>query len=260
MSPIPRIVLAGGRAKPELEKLTGQPNRALIPFHGKTMLRAVVDALSGADPGAPITVVGDVPPDEDYTSICDHGGFVENVTAGLSAISSEPFALIATSDVPFLTPESVEEFVRLGLIAAQGSEIGLVWPVVRVSECYARFPGVKRTAIRLREGEYTGGNLMLVRPQALLSNSRRIADAYAARKSPLKIATMMGPGPLLRLLLSQSIAPTLLTIPYLEAQVSRILGAGARAAVSSYPEIATDLDRPSDFEAVQRWLSTNSAL
>ena len=35
-------------------------------------------------------------------------------------------------------------------------------------------------------------------------------------------------------------------------RVSQLLGGVARAYVSEYPEIATDLDRPSDFEAMNR--------
>jgi len=249
--PIPGVVLAGGKAKPELMAATGQSNRALVVVKGKTLLRHVIEALRAADAGiGPITVVGDVPEDADYTRLPDGGDFVANVFAGLTAHAEAPFVLISSCDLPFLTGESVSAFTREAVARAEETGAGLIYPVVPVAACLERFPGVKRTSLRLREGALTGGNLMLARPGFLLAQQQRIAAAYAARKSPLKLARQLGIGTLGRLLLSQMVAPGLLTIPFLEARVSRLLGGPARALICPYPEIATDLDRPSDFAAV----------
>jgi hypothetical protein len=248
--PIPCVVLAGGRAKPELQAATGQVNRALVVVLGKTLLAHVVDALKASAAVGPITVVGDVPESADYARLPDGGGFVENLFAGIGAHAEAPFVLIATSDLPFLTGPVVTGFVRGAVGKAEESGAGFVWPVVPVEACYRRFPGVKRTSLRLREGAYTGGNLALTRPAFALQQQRRIAEAYAARKSPARLATMLGAGTLLRLALSQLLAPVLLTVPYLEARVSALLGGPVRALLSDAPELATDLDRLSDFEAL----------
>ncbi len=244
------MVLAGGKAKPDLAAATGQTNRAQIVVNGKALLRHVVDALLSAEAPAPITVIGDVPASADYACLPDSGDFVENMFAGLSAYSDAAFVLIATSDLPFLTGEAVSAFVRGALTRAEETGAGFIWPVVPVASCYARFPGIRRTALRLREGEYTGGNLGLARPRFLLAHRKNIAQAYAARKSPLRIAWLLGLGTLGRLLLSQKVAPGLLTIPLVEGKVSRLMGGPVRALVCDYPEIATDLDRPSDFAAI----------
>jgi len=247
---LPAVVLAGGRAKPELEAVIGQKVRALAVVHGKTLLAHVVDALRAADPERSITVIGDVPPAVGYTVRPDTGDFVSNLFAGISVYADAPYVLIATSDLPYLTGEAVADFAQSAVEMAQQQKADLIYPVVPVAHCYARFPGVKRTALRLREGEYTGGNLMLASPRFLLDQRVRIAGAYAARKSPLRLAAILGFGTLWRLLLSQKVSPHLLTVPLLEAQVSRVLGGEARALISAYPEIATDLDRPSDFQAL----------
>lgn len=245
------MVLAGGKAKPELAAATGQTKRALVVVNGMTLLRLVVEALRAADSVVgPITVVGDMPESTDYTRLPDGGDFVANVFAGLSANAGAPFVLISSCDLPFLTGEAVAAFTRGAVALAEETGAGLIYPVVPVAACLERFPGVKRTSLRLREGTLTGGNLMLVRPDFLLAQRQRIADAYAARKSPLKLARQLGVGTLGRLLVSQMVAPGLLTIPFLEARVSRLLGGPARALICPYPEIATDLDRPSDFAAV----------
>ena len=57
-----------------------------------------------------------------------------------------------------------------------------------------------RTALRLRDGEFTGGNLVLVRPRFLLTQNARIAAAYAARKSPVQLARLLGIGTLGRVI------------------------------------------------------------
>lgn len=251
---LPSVILAGGKAKPDMIALTGKSNRSQVVVGGKTLLRHVVDALqsAGMDGGTlgPIAVVGDVPADAAYTTVADAEDFVANVFGGLACFPNAPYVLIATSDLPFLTGAVVGEFARGAWERAQSEQADIVWPVVPVALCYARYPGVKRTALRLREGVFTGGNLALVRPGFLLAHHAQIADAYAARKTPLRLAAMLGMGTIGRLVLSQKVHAGLLTIPLLEARVGKLLGGRACAYLSHSPELATDLDRPSDFAAV----------
>lgn len=251
----PCVVLAGGKAKPELQAVIGQSNRALAVVRGKPMLHHVIDAVREAQTGADasITVVGDLPDSPDYRRLPDGGDFVTNLFAGLSVYRTAPFVLISTADLPFLTAPTVSSFVRQAVPLAEASGAALIWPVVAVSSCYARFPGIRRTALRLREGEFTGGNLALVQPELLLTQRDRIAAAYAARKSPLRLAGMLGLDTVWRVLASQKLSPNLLSIAMLEERVSRLLGGSARALLCDLPELATDLDRPSDFAAVEAW-------
>ena len=250
MNGIPCVVLAGGKAKPEMEAVIGHSNRALAVFQGKTLLCRVVEALREADPLNRLCVVGDVPEDAAYARKPDAGDFVANVLSGVTEFAEQPFVLITTSDLPFLTGEVAADFIRQSLALAEASGADVIYPVVPVSACYSRFPGVKRTAVRLKEGEFTGGNLMLVRPSFLLPREKHLSELYAARKYPLRLALMLGPGIILRLLLAQTIAASFLSIPRLEASASRLFRGTARALLSNAPEIATDLDRPSDFVAV----------
>ncbi len=252
----PTVILAGGRAKPDLEALTGQSNRALIVVDGKPMLHHVLDAIvaAGAETGplGPITVIGDLPDNPNYARLPDSGDFVANVFAGLTAHQDAPFVLLATADLPFLTGEVVAAFVRNAMALAAKTNSGMIYPIVPVSVCYARFPGIRRTALRLKEGKFTGGNLVLVRPQFLLSQRVQIAQAYAARKSPLRLAHMLGPGTVGRVLGSQIVSPRLLSVPQLEARISRLLGGPVNALWCEHAEIATDLDRPADFAAIKQ--------
>ncbi len=255
---IPRVILAGGEAKRDIQAASGQKNRSMIEVMGKTMLRHVVDALVVADASSPIVVMGNLPVSSQYTVVEDQGGFVENLFGGLNYFAGSEFVLISTADLPYLTGSSVTEFVTEALRCAAETESALLFPVVPVSDCYARFPGVKRTSLRLKEGEFTGGNLMLVRPSLILAQKKRISEAYAARKSPLKLAVILGLGTLIRLILSQKVSPNYLDIPTLESKVSAVMGGRANAVICSHPELATDLDRLSDFEAAGLQLKGSS--
>ena len=244
------MILAGGKSKPDMVALTGQNNRALVVVNGRTLLECVTDALHGAPEVGPLCVVGDMPPDTRYTVLPDGGDFVANVTAGASAYPDAPLMLVATSDLPFLTAEVVSAFVREGAAHMETTGAEILYPIVPVAECYTQYPNVKRTSLRLREGVFTGGNLMLVRPQFLITRQQWIADAYAARKSVPAIARMLGIGAILRLIVSQKAAPNLLPLAWLENRISQLLDARARALICHAPELATDLDKPADFEAI----------
>ena len=249
---VPCVVLAGGRVKPDLQAVIGQEKRALAVVNGKTLLEIVVSALEAAPSVGPITVVGDLPPSDRWASLPDAGDFVSNVMAGIGSHAAAPFVLVATSDLPFLTGQGVEDFVRGAKKLAVERQADIVWPVVPLALCYERFPGIRRTALKLREGRFTGGNFLLARPAFVLSHRDHLTSAYAARKSPSRLASMLGIGTVSRLLFSQTVAPHLLTVPLLEQRISRLLTGQARAYVSPFPEIATDLDRPSDFAAIQK--------
>jgi hypothetical protein len=144
----------------------------------------------------------------------------------------------------------VARFVQKAVEVAKKSNASILNPIIPVERCYARFPSVKRTSLKLREGNFTGGNLMLVRPATLAKQKAQIESAYSARKSPLRLATLLGIGTVLKLIIAQTVLPNILQLAYLEAGVSRLLGTEARAVICDDVEIATDLDRPSDFEAL----------
>ncbi len=253
------VVLAGGRNSAEMAAATGVENRALTPLGSRTMLDYVTSALRGASFVGKIYVVGDVPPGPSYHTVAGGETLLDNLLAGVRAAEAGGTGgdrvLISTSDIPFLTSEAVEDF----LTRAVQSGADLCCSYVPVALCYVRFPDMKRTAIKLREGPMTLGNLMLVNPRFLLANQETIARAYAARKSPIQIARMLGLGLLARLLLAQLLAPSLLTVGALEQSVSRLLGVGARAAGirSEYPEIGTDVDKPNDVAITRRLLTSD---
>lgn len=251
------VVLAGGKNKPEMRALTGIENRALTMLGTRSMLDYVTTALDQSPSVGQVFAVGEVPPGSRYTQITGGATLIENLLAGLDAaasIGSSERILVSTSDIPFLTPESIDDFVCQGL--ASGAD--LCCSYVSLNRCLEQYPEMKRTAVKLREGHFTLGNLMLVNPAPLLTHPEIIEAAYSARKSPVQVAKLLGFGLLGRLLLAQTVSPSVLPVAALEQAVSRLLGGiHAVAILSAYPEIGTDVDKPEDV-AIARRLLENS--
>lgn len=255
-SKIAVMVLAGGKNSPEMEAATGVSNRALVRLGEQTMLERVVAALNTAAQVDHIFVVGDVPPSDAYRQIAPGKTLLENLMAGVQAAQSgseKSRVLVSTSDIPFLTAIAVDDFVAQSV--ASGADF--CYPIVPMEIYRERFASLKRTTLRLREGTFTGGNLMLVNPGFLVRHQQMVQQAYAARKSPVQLGRLLGWGLLGRLLLSQTVSPSLLTIARLENGVSRLLGGGCRAAAiqTRYPEIGTDVDKPDDVHLARQMLA-----
>ncbi|MFN3690535.1 MAG: hypothetical protein ACK4UU_06395, partial [Fimbriimonadales bacterium] len=131
------------------------------------------------------------------------------------------------------------------------SGASLTYPVVPADLCRERFPEMKRTTVRLREGEFTGGNLFWARRAVALRELPRMETLYRARKQPGRLAMAIGVGLLLRFLLAKLVSPRLLSIEQIETRVARILKVPVKAIITPYPEVGTDIDKLEHWQAVQ---------
>lgn len=248
MNPIPAIVLAGGKSSPEMIAVTGVSNRALTPIDGKPMVAHILDALRGSEFVDTIVVVGDnIPLEENILHHSDQGGLVDNIFAGMDAVGATYKVLVSTSDIPFIRPEMVTDFIKEAL----KMDADLIYPIVPVQKCSDRFPGIHRTSVALREGRFTGGNMMLLNAAFFRSKRDIITAVYDARKSPMRLASMLGVETILRLIAAMIFLPSALSVSQLEQTASRMLGGKAQAYISPWPEIATDIDKPEDILALQ---------
>jgi len=168
--------------------------------------------------------------------------FVESVAVGLEAVTSDSFLLV-TVDVPFLTEEAVADFLN-----RCDPEAGLNYPVILQEHSDTQFPGMARTTLRTREGVFTGGNLAVVKTEAMRSAMPVLEKAYAARKSPLHLANMVGLSTLGRVALGR-VMPKTLTLGKLEVAVSRFLGLPVRAIQTPFASIGADIDTAEQYLA-----------
>jgi hypothetical protein len=255
------LILAGGKLSPELSTVAeGATNRALIPLApGCVMLDYVIEALregfvKSPGGGGRILLAGDnIPLPSGCVAVPGGDSMVDTLLNGVNALApDETRLLVATADIPFLTPEAVTDLLKRA-DTIRDADFG--YPIVEAARCRERFPEMKRTTLRIKEGEFTGGNIVLLNPAFLREHQQVIRDAYARRKDVAKLATLLGPALLIRLLLSR-IAPGMLSITHLEAAVGRLIGgAKARAIITPYAEIGVDIDKPEDVRIARAALS-----
>lgn len=246
---IDAVVLAGAPAE-ELNPEDGTISRAMVDIAGKTMLQRVVDALRGAGTVGRIAAVGHVEADGVDVIVPPGADMMTNIRLGKEALQSETHVLVVTSDIPLLTPEAVDDFVR----RAVPLDVDFALPILTKQSCEESYPGMSRTYLTTADGVFTAGNIMLIGPGFIEDHWDTVSEAYKLRKHPFALARKIGMGVLFRALLAKHI-PGVLRVSMLEEAIARLLDARVSAVVSNYAEIGEDVDKLSDLEAVRRILA-----
>ena len=174
--------------------------------------------------------------------IIDKGSLIANLEAGLAEVGSQK-ALVASGDNPFISAEAVVWLLN------NAPQAALVYPIVPKEAVEARWPGMRRTYAKLRDGVFTGGNIIILDRELFeraLPMARKIIQL---RKKPLALARLIGIGVLVKLLLGR------LTIAELEARAQKLFGVPMKALITPYPEVGVDADSEEDF----KWLEVTGA-
>ena len=241
--PYTAVVLAGGSANDPLLKEANVSSKALLSFNGKLLGRYVLEAIQDSNNIEHCVYMGEVnseleplvsshlPPEQDYAS---------NVLKGIRHAIEHYDAkqiMIVSSDLPWLKAQEIDGFIES---APSGK---LVYPVINKLDSLKEFPELKRTYAKLNEGRFTGGNLVLVNAEVVEQLEPFIRRMYNARKSPLKLATILGVPFTLRFLLGQ------LSLNDVQNHVSKLLGLDVKAVPTPYASIAADIDKAEHLEA-----------
>jgi len=242
------IVLAGDSKSGAVEE--GVENKSLIMIHRKPMVEYVIDALREAKTIGSISVVGPIDllqplldKKVDYYFEAKDSIF-KNVKIGMTPFLNDSRILIVTSDIPMVSGEAIDDFVRKSL----ATRADLCYPIVSKEKNDKKYPGIKRTYVKLKGGTFTGGNAFFVNP-AIVDRCEKFAEKLIEyRKKPWKMGRLLG----LKFLLLFFVG--FLTISKVENRFSQILNIQARAIISDYPEIGNDVDKPSDIDMVRRMI------
>lgn len=246
------VVLGGGDPGDPFAAANQVKVKPLIPIHGVPMAVYVLRALKESGQVERIAYVGPTTPEIEALidlRVTDHGTLLSNLEAGVEALGQADLrpherVLVVTADIPMLSAEQVSD-----VLSAAPAEAGLVYPVVRREDCDRAYPGVKRTYVKVRDGTFTGGNLFILDPTLIEKFLPRLREVLAARKAPLRLAGIIGPSTLLRLITGR------LTVQDLESKISSILGVPARALITPHAAIGTDVDKDADLTIAQTHLS-----
>jgi GTP:adenosylcobinamide-phosphate guanylyltransferase len=224
--------------------------KGLLPVGGKPMVEWVVDALREAATVQDIAVV--VPTAEDLGGWVDKVDklvvsdrpFMDNVIAGVESFRSDRRVLVATGDLPTLTPEAIDDFVLNAL--ERGADFA--YPLVPREDVEAAFPAGERTYFHLADGSYTGGNVALVNPDAALMNREMGQRLFDLRKSAVSMVRILGLRFAVKFLLGR------LRAPEVEDKMREIIGCSGAAVLSHHASIGMDVDKPADVVLVERVL------
>lgn len=246
---IDALVLAGARNDGQLKEVSDSKLEALISINDQPMVNYVITALKATSMIGEIVVVGDLSLQSylpsDVTLVECGETLPENIKLGIDYLDARSPVLVVTSDIPMLTAQAVEDF----LVQCQQRQAELYYPIVRKETNDQVFPGVVRTYLRLKDGIFTGGNMILMAPYVITDYQAEIQKIVELRKKPLQLVRMLGIVFIIRLLSHR------LTIIDIEQRVQKMFSLNAVTVISSYPEIGTDVDKPSDLELAQKVLA-----
>lgn len=248
------FILAGGLS-PWLKASAGTEHRCLAPIGQKRIIDYIIDALQKSGSIRHIIIAarkealplleGTLP---EGIQLCEAEGDLPATAyaaaRALGAGSTEKL-LGVCDDIPLLTPLAVREFISA--CQAQPAE-ELYYPIIPKDACLAQFPQAKRTYGRLRDGVFTGGNMMLVSKSIIPPGQQKAKEIFARRKSPLKLCDWLGWSFVLKLLLHR------LTLAEAEKRTSELMEMRCKAIITRHAGVGMDIDKPSDLELARRTL------
>lgn len=246
------VALAGGTLETDFQRAGYRvPNKAYLPVGPSLMLERVLRALRGAtsvgrircitQPKAFSQAFGDdrtlcddvIPPGDDL---------IDSMLAGFSGLPPSQMVLVAATDIPLVTAGSIDAFAE----RASALDCDLGYGCIRREPHVATYPHIRHTWVRLREGTFCGGGISVIRAGAAIHVASILRDFAAARKSPLRLASLFSPFLVVRTALG------LVGIAELERRASELTGVTCRGIPCDEPELGVNVDRLEDLRAVSR--------
>lgn len=242
------IVLAGRANTGVFKGVEPVPWEALIDIHGKPMIQYLLEALENTPEVGKVVVVGPTQylgwARKAGVELVEQGScLVENLERGLKTLNpvKGQHILICSSDIPLVDGQILSMFIRRSLKTGAL----MCYPIVSKDLCESRYPGVKRTYVHLREGVFTGGNVILIDAKVWNRLLDVVGSFFAARKSPIRLARLLGLGIFLRFLFYR------LSIRDIESLFFKMFGGSGAAIPFEYPEIGIDVDKVADLQLVR---------
>ncbi len=242
-APTRAVITAGGTAGDPVATALGAPVKALAPFGTGTLLDVALAACEDAGIGG-VAVVGGP---EVRAHLAGRGVRVidaaedgrANVLRALDAWPGERFVYL-TSDLPFASGAGIADLVRRS--AGYALTMGLA-----ASAAYeARFPGAPAAGVALGRERVVNACAFAIRPEATGPIRDFAQRAFAARKSLVALAKLLGPALTLRFALRR------LRVEHVEAYACRELGLPVGAVRGCDPGLCYDVDELAEYEYAQK--------
>lgn len=241
------LILAGGRNKGPLQKYSSAKHEALIKIGNMPMVEYVIKAVVEAECTDKVAVIGPRQKIEEKVGqsldlIIDSGeSMIENIQKGMKKLNTDHEVLVITCDIPLIRKEVIDQFINL----CQDKKADIYYPIISKEANQTKFPGVKRTYVQLKEGTFTGGNMVLIKPEVISDALSWLEKAILWRKKPWKLSQLLGPKIIFKFIIGS------LSLSEIENRVTKILGHRGVGMVIEYPEVGFDVDKPSDLRLIR---------
>jgi GTP:adenosylcobinamide-phosphate guanylyltransferase len=238
------LILAGDKSH------DGKP-KALINIAGKYMIEYVIESLRNSKCVDKVYIVGSEGLREKVGHLADvyikgNGEIVENLREGIKLIRDyEKPCIVCTCDIPMVKGEAIKDFVD----KCTALKVDLGYPIIDKRLNDIKYPEAQRTYVKLKDGTYTGGNIIYIYPHIVDKFTNKIEQLVEYRKKPFKMGRALGFTFLIGL------ATGLLSIKSIEKKVQKMFNIKGSAILTDYPEIGNDVDKPSDIEFVKKYIA-----
>lgn len=253
------VALAGGVLEPDFRGAGYDvPNKAYLRIGEETILERVLLALRGA---SSVRRIRCVTQPEAYDSefgelgweLCDDviepgAGLIDSLLAGFAGLADDELVLVAATDIPLVTSSAIDAFAESAL--AKDCDVGYGF-VSRASH-ERKYPQVRHTWVRLREGVFCGAGVSVLRAGAASRIAAILQKVVAYRKSPLRLASLFSVGLVLKVALGYA------HVADIERRADELTGLRCRGILSDDPELGVNVDELSDLRAVEDILAAGN--
>lgn len=258
------ILICGGRLDGKLVSKAPGNVKALLKLGDSCLLQRAIDAIENYQKNQyeprldEIAVVGGSEVKEYVFSLASNLN-IKYVPEGISAIDNiyesirlfsraNPI-LVVSPDLPFISTDSVKEFVSQVDITDE-----IVVSTITKTDFLNHFIGAKNRFEKIR-GEYlTLASIFFFRPNAFITNKPFFEDIFKLRKNPFKLALLLGLDLIIKIILGRA------SIADIEIRASRLCGCNVRAIRCHHPELAYDIDNIENFEFALEFIKSKEKL
>ncbi len=239
------VILGGGRS-PWLQPLAGTQVLCLARLQGRRLLDWQLAALRSSGRVGRIVValdqaaLGQAEPLPEGVTAIAAGRSLPDTCLKAAAYLAEPASklLFLCQDIPLVTPAAIQDFLAQCEARPEGE---LYYPIIPKEACLAAYPGTQRTFIRIKEGSFTGGNMMLVAASVIPRGQAKAEELFALRKKPWQFCRWLGWDFIFKLFFHR------LAAAEAEVRMTRLMAMESKLIFCPYPEVGVDVDKAADW-------------
>jgi len=231
------VVLGGGPVEDLPLEAGDRPlSKGWVQVGGQPMARRTCEAVIQAHRVSAVHLVLPGQPDWPGVDVCvePESDLMGSFEAGVRSckVEDDP-VLVCCGDLPFVSAESVDDFV---LRCARRPQASLWYGFLRQENSLRRYPYLPHTWARFQDGTFCGSGVMMLRPRVMHSMRQAMERLTQARKNMFKLAGCLGWGNLLNYLLGR------LTVARAEKAGTSLFQVPCAGVETPYAELGFNID------------------